>query len=381
MSRLRRAAVRSVVGVVVLGLVGCELDDNVGSSGTPAAPRALEARYYGGSVTLTWELAPQWDGEPFRVYSKRTSDASYFMIAETTNCAGGICSFNDVNVVAGATYLYYVAAVSLGGIETPSASTIQVSVPQPTPPPVPTQIQVIALDAANYVRWGTNARTANDFSHYRVWQVSQGTSYLLGETDSEGFLDQLAENGSTYTYFVTSVDDQGHESGGSASAAGTPRPDFTAEWVYDWFTVPASSGFRFQDSEDANPIVNGAATNRHFRLEVDNSGWWLVPGPSTTIYPNGFTTTALKCGVAADRECVSLDRAPTTGYVADDVGLVAQTTYVLRVRGDDGQMRYSAIRVQLLGYDGNNRPLMVFDWAYQLQVGNPNLAPAIYTDR
>jgi hypothetical protein len=54
---------------------------------------------------------------------------------------------------------------------------------------------------------------------------------------------------------------------------------------------------------------------------------------------------------------------------------------VLRVRGDDGQMRYGAIRVQLLGYDGSNRPLMVFDWAYQLQVGNPNLAPAIYTDR
>jgi hypothetical protein len=378
---MRRAALRSVVGVLVAGLVGCELEDNFGSSDTPAAPRGLEASYYAGSVTLTWELAPQWDGEPFRVYSKRTSDANYFMIAETTSCAAGLCSFNDVNVVAGATYLYYVAAVSTGGIETPSSASVQVSVPQPVPPPVPTQILVIALDAANYVRWGSNARGATDFSHYRVWQVSQGTSYLLGETDSEGFLDQLARNGQTYTYFVTSVDDQGHESSGSTAAAGTPRPDFTAEWLYDFFTVPASAGFRFQESEDNNPIVSGAAPNRHFRLEVDQSGWWLVPGPNTSVYPSGFTTTALKCGVAADKECASLERAPASGYIADDVGLAPQTTYVLRVRGDDGQMRFGAIRVQLLGYDGNNRPLMVFDWAYQLQVGNPNLAPAMLTER
>jgi hypothetical protein len=317
----------------------------------------------------------QWDGESFRVYGKRSSDARYFLIAEVTSCTGGTCSYTDVNVVADVTYVYYVSAVVQGtGVET-SSSSVEVHVPQRTPPPVPTQVSVIALDGANYVRWGANARSASDFSYYRVWLVSQGSSVLLGETDSEGFLDLLADNGQTYSYFVSSVDDLGHESQGSQSASGTPRPDYTAERVYDYFDVPASSGFRFQPSEDSDPVVSGTSASRHFRLEVDADGWWLVPGPNTSVYPNGFLTTALKCGPAADRDCQALEQAPTAGYEVRDLGLAPQTTYVLRVRGDDGQTHFAALRIQVLGSDGSGRDLMIFDWAYQLQPGNLNLAP------
>jgi hypothetical protein len=365
---------------MLAGTFACDSLEGVDSD-TPAAPRDLQASYHGGAVHLTWELAPQWDGEPFRIYAKRTSDQGYFLIAEVTNCISGLCSFSDVNVVAGATYLYYVAAVSRSGVETATPDAVQVSVPHPSPPAVPTQVQVIALDAANYVRWADNARAANDFSYYRVWLDAEGSSFLLGETDSEGFLDLRAQNGLTYTYFVTSVDDQGHESAGSGAAAGTPRPDYHSEWIYDYFQQPGSSGFRFQDSEASNPIVSGTSPSRHFRLEVDDGGWWLVPGPNTSIHPSGFVTTALKCGVGADAECVALDQAPSSGYVAQDIGLTAQTTYVMRVRGDDGQMRYGVIRVELLGYDGSDRPIMIFDWAYQLQAGNPNLAPARAAER
>jgi len=55
--------------------------------------------------------------------------------------------------------------------------------------------------------------------------------------------------------------------------------------------------------------------------------------------------------------------------------LYPQTTYVLRVVGDDGLKHYGAIRVTLLGFDQNDAAIMIFDWAYQLQAGNPNLAP------
>jgi hypothetical protein len=378
-----RHSVRAMIGVLLAGALGCEVDGGgTGPSGSPAAPRALEAHYHAYAVHLSWELPPQWDGESFRVYAKRTSDADYFLIADVTNCAGGFCSFSDVNVVAGATYDYYVSAVSpRSGLETASANSVRVSVPQPVAPPIPSEVRTVALDDANYVRWGTNARDASDFSHYRVWLVSEDTSYLLGETDSEGFLDLLAANGFTYTYFISSVDDQGHESGGSQVAEGTPRPDFTSEWVYDFFSVPASAGFRFQESEDSNPIVDGSSASRHFRLEVDNEGWWLVPGPDTSVYPSGFATTALKCGVAADSGCDALEQAPESGYVAQDIGLSPQTTYVMRVRGDDGQTRYGAIRIQLLGFDESDRPIMIFDWAYQLQPGNPNLAPEAASTR
>jgi len=372
---MRVAAMALAAATLALG--AC-VNDGISTppGAAPGVPRQLEVYYHARAVHLSWELPSQWNGEFFRVYGKRSSDAAYFLIAEMTNCAGGVCRYSDVNVTPGVTYLYYVASVRpASGLETPTANSVQVRVPLVLPPPVPGGASVVALDNANYVRWNANARAAGDFSHYRVWLHTQGGHHLLGETDSEGFLDLLARNGSTYSYSVTSMDAQGHESQRSAAASGTPRPDFHTEWLFDFFDVPASSGFRFQNDGESNPIVSGSSPARHFRLEVDDSGWWLVPGPNTTVHPSGFATTVLKCGVAADQGCVSLDVAPTSGYVAQDLGLAPQTTYVLRVRGDDNQNHYAAIRIQHLGFDGTGRALMIFDWAYQLQPGNPNLSP------
>jgi hypothetical protein len=101
----------------------------------------------------------------------------------------------------------------------------------------------------------------------------------------------------------------------------------------------------------------------------------LVPGPGTEVYPTEFVTTALKCGVAADALCVDVPRAPTSGYVAQDVSLLPQSSYVLRVRGDDGMSHYGVIRIELLGFDQDDNALMIFDWAYQLQANNPDLTP------
>ena len=178
----------------------------------------------------------------------------------------------------------------------------------------------------------------------------------------------------TSSYRVSSVDDQGHESGSGAPASGTPRPDFHGEVVYDYLEVPGSSGFRFAENETANPIVDGDDPSRHVRLEEDDAGWWLVPGPGTRLYPQGFVTTALKCGVAADADCTALEVAPTSGYATQDVFVETQTTYVMQVVGDDGQVHYGVLRVEMLGFDQFG-PLAIFDWAYQLQAGNPELTP------
>ena len=217
----------------------------------------------------------------------------------------------------------------------------------------------------------------SDFSHYKVYLDDGGESLLLGETDSEGFLDLLAANGVTYGYFVTAVDADGHESGGSAIMEGTPRPDFTGEWVYDFADVPTSSGFRFSEDESVLPIVDGTDPGRHFRLETDANGWWLVPGPDAEIYPTGFQTTALKCGVGADAGCTDLTSAPLSGYATQDVQVSTQESYVFRVVGDDQLIHYGVIRIDLLGFDQNDDALMIFDWAYQLQPGNPNLVPGV----
>ena len=371
---------RAVVGslVTMVALAACDSDFIVGVD-APAAPQALSASYYGGVVTVSWEIAPGWNGEPFRVYSRRITDAEYFLIAEVTSCAAGLCAYEDANVVAGETYEYYVAAVDVdSGIETASDYSVEVYVPLAISPPTPAAFRVIALDDANYLTWGDVARSADDFSFYRVYQdAGEGVEFLLGETDSEGFLDLLARNGETYWYFVSAVDTDGHESAASLVAHGTPRPDFHGEWLYDHFDQPSLSGFRFTEDENTNPIMSGSSSDRHFRLEVDAGGWWLVPGPQAAIYPVGFETTSLKCQVAADSGCVDVPTAPTSGYVTQDMGLDPQLSYVLRVVGNDGQLHYGVIRTDLLGLDQNDFALMIFDWAYQLQADNPDLVEAV----
>jgi hypothetical protein len=374
---MKRAKFGLMALPLILALGACGDDEIVVvEDDYPAAPRNLDAWYYDRAVYLTWELAPGWDDDSFRVYGKRISDSNYFLIAEVTNCSADVCSYTDVNLVADVTYEYYVAAVGRSGTETASEWSVEVYVPAPTPPPDPGGVEVVALDNAVYLLWSDNARNASDFSFYRVYLLdSEAGSYLLGESDSEGFLDLLAVNGNTYSYFVTAVDNQGHESSGSGSAAGTPRPDYHGEWIYANEDVPAQSGFRFTTDEMSYPIVPGDAPDRHFRMEIDAEGWWLVPGPGTQVYDGVWSTTALKCGVAADSDCTSVDVAPLTGYTSFDMPLYPQTTYVLRVVGDDGQTHYGAIRADLLGYDQDGAAIMIFDWAYQLQPGNPNLAP------
>jgi hypothetical protein len=330
--------------------------------------------YWNGGVDLSWELHPQYRDETFRVYSRRSGGGSYILVAEVTSCAQGSCSYRDRNVQAGRSYDYYVASVSSRtGVETASESAIQVHVPSPTPPPVPQGLRAVALDNAIYLAWEGNARNAEDFGYYRVYlEGGDGSVLLLGETDSEGFLDLLVENGNSYAYFVTSVDDQGHESGGSTLATGTPRPDFHGEWLYAFEDRPSLSGFRFPDSEAVNPVLPGSSPDRDFRLEVDANGWWLVPGPGVEVHRNALATTALRCGPAADAGCTEVTTAPSSNYSGADIGLAPGYSYVLRVPAGGGTWHYGVIRVTHTGW-AQDGAIVLFDWAFQLQPGNPQL--------
>ncbi len=364
-----------VVGfsAVVLAVAGCDDGDLLVLSGKPDAPRGLEGFYYNGGVDLSWKLGPKWEDEIFRVYGKRTEDPEYFLIAEMTSCADGRCGYRDTNVRPGYAYEYFVAAADPdSGLETESAS-VEVYVPRPVPPPVPSTLEAVALDDAVYVHWSDHPAAEDDFWAYRVYLREADGDFFLGETDSSGFVDLVAENGSTYTYFVTSVDDQGHESDGSETVSSTPRPDYSDEFMYTYQDEPGASGFRFQESENLPAVVSGDRADRHFRLEADARGLWLAPGPSTRIYPEARWTTALKCGVAADSDCTSWERAPRSGYSRAELAAEAGFTYMFQVSGDDGEVRFGAVRVSRTGFDQDGLELIVFDWAYQTQAGNPNL--------
>lgn len=366
-----------LAGMVALATLGCEPTDRIGGpGGEPAPPRSLEGFYFDRAVHLSWELHPQWNGESFRIYGKRTSDADFFLVADVTSCVEGRCTYVDLNVAPGVTYQYFVAAVNAtSGRETASANTLEIFVPDPIPPPVPGALEAVALDGAIYLRWDDRSRDAEDFSFYKVYfEAGDGSVFFLGETDSEGFLDLLVENGVTYGYFVTAVDDQGHESAGSVLAEATPRPDYHGELLHAFEDRPELSGFRFQESEGVNPILSGTSSSRHFRLEVDGDGWWLVPGPGAEVHRSAFLTTQLRCGPAADAGCTDLREAPASDYSGDDIGLAPGFSYVIRVPAGGGQWRYGVIRVSHVGF-AQDGAVVLFDWAFQLQVNNRALLP------
>ena len=374
----RRTGLVGGVALVALAFSACSADFGTGVPDGPAPPRNLDVWYYAHAVHLSWDLDSRWDGEPFRVYAKRVTDPDYFLTAEVSNCQDGRCSYRDVNIVAGVSYEYFVSAVDPStGEEAASSVSIQVAVPHPVPPPVPGGVDAVPLDDAVFLKWDDRSRDAGDFSFYRIYlQGGDGSVLLLGETDSEGFLDLLVQNGNTYGYFVTAVDDQGHESEGSALAEATPRPDYHGEVLFAWEDVPAESGFRFQEDELTNPILPGDDPDRDFRLEVDEQGWWLVPAPGVQVYRGAFQVSQLRCGPAADTGCTDLRVAPTddADYDGDDMSLEAGLAYVLRVPGPTGGWQYGAIRVSHVGF-AQDGAVAIFDWAFQLQEDNPALMP------
>lgn len=370
----------SVVLLALAALAGCtERSGDIVVPGDPAAPRALDGWYFDRSVHLAWELAPGWHGETFRVYGKRRSDSRYFRLAEVTSCSGGVCTYVDWNVVAGVAYRYFVVAVEPDtGVESGESGVVEVFVPEPTPPPPPTGLDAVGLDATVYLRWEPDAREATgDFSHYRIYleDPDGGDDFFLGETDSEGFLDERARNGERYTYRVSSVDDQGHESAPGPSVSVAPRPDYHGEWLRAYQDVPEESGFRFRADEGTNPVVDGDDPARDFRFEVDGEGWWLVPGPEARLHRDAFATTALKCGPGSDADCVDLRVAPASGYGTAALEVLPRTTYVFRVSDVDGGVRYGAVRVEQAGTDQSGDALLIFDWAFQLRSGERQLVP------
>lgn len=365
-----------LAAVAACALQAC--DDDFGITyvaDQPDAPRDLAASYYNRGVDLSWRLGPDWNGESFRVYGKRVSDADYFFIAEVTSCIDSLCVYRDINVRAGVSYEYYVAAVDPDtGVETPGDRAVEVWVPEPVPPPVPERLRTVALDGAAYLHWDDSPALEDDFLAYRVYASADDGYYLVGETDSPGFVDLLATNGRTTSYFVTSLDDQGHESDGSEAVGCTPRLDYAGEIMYAHDDVPSASGFRFQESEDVQAVMAGDSEDRHFRLERDERGLWMTPGPRARIHPESRWTTSLKCGPGADPDCESWEVAPRSGYSSARAALDAGYTYMFRVPGDDGETRFGALRATIIGVDQQGDELIVFDWAYQTQPGNPQLS-------
>src|SRR5690606_12668015 len=127
--------------------------------------------------------------------------------------------------------------------------------------------------------------------------------FLVGETDGNSYLDDRAENGVRYRYYLAAVDGFDHVSSLSQSADAFPRPDFHAEIIDADADLPTASGFRFVSSESQDPIVAGSAGNAQWRVEVSGGRLVIRPLGQTRVTAGTFTTQ-LTCGPGSESNCV-----------------------------------------------------------------------------
>lgn len=228
-----------------------------------------------------------------------------------------------------------------------------------TPPSIPQGIVTIAEDSQVEIFWLSN--TEPDLAGYNIYisYAYDGRYQLLGSTNQPYFLHRGAENGKTYYYALSAYDESGNESGLTPEVISeTPRPEGYAVILRDFRSAPNLGGYDFS-TYSVGPY-NDQYTDVYF--EYYNGVSYFNVWEDTDIQDMGYTT--------------SLDdiaEAPTSGWTpTKDVVVIPGHTYVIWTWDN----HYAKIRVTEV-----SASRVKFDWAYQLQKGNPRLKQSVIKDR
>ena len=221
-----------------------------------------------------------------------------------------------------------------------------------TPPAAPSG--VISTTGDHQVRLMWNPNTEPDLAGYRIyWSAAADGPYeLMASTRVNRFVDQDVDNGVTYFYAVTAVDEADNESELSRDLVrDTPRPEGfnLVLWNYEGSSWELSgydfSGFvrRPFDSVEAD-VYFGNDEGRLVMIAAD---------AATDLQDGGFA------------ELDALDWAPPEGWTHEDrVTLIEGHSYYVWTRDD----HFAKFRVTAL-----NEERVTLDWAYQISRGNPEL--------
>ncbi|MBM2845536.1 MAG: Fibronectin type-III protein [Bacteroidetes bacterium] len=219
------------------------------------------------------------------------------------------------------------------------------------PPQEPSGMWTETGDNFIEVFWADNPE--NDVAGYNVFVSSSynGRYELIGSARTPYFLDEGAQNGSTYYYAVTAFDYEGNESDLSRDVVyDIPRPEGYNVILNDRYQLPGYAGYDF--SEYTVRSYSDLYTDMFF--EYSNGQYLMRVRSDSDIQDLGPTGSVLE-----------IKRAPTSGWSASHaVSLVVGHTYVVWTWDD----HYAKFRVSGLS---PNR--VVFDWVYQLQESNPML--------
>jgi hypothetical protein len=336
------------------------LSYTVEASGDPTAP---------SGVLLRWSAVDDPLLSVYRVYSRPDRSTSFGLRGSTTST-----SFHDV----GLPHLeYYVTAVNTSNRESPASSTVVVD--ERLRLDAPGSLTTTSLNGAVYLFWSDNSFKSEPtgFKQYRVYSASYdldqnicGTWAAEGTTVSPEFVASALTNGVSRCFAVSAESVEGFESLFSPTRADTPRPDARNVLLWPVAVDLAHSGFRFfldangdgqAGALELGSVTAGDRTDIDFRVDRDaKDTLYLTPiraGTKVALY--GTTTV---------EDLTSIDIAPTTGYATSAIQALPGYGYVFQMSGGDAFARFGAIRVTHASKD-----LLIVDWSYQTDPGNPEL--------
>jgi len=226
--------------------------------------------------------------------------------------------------------------------------------PDTEPPAVPRGVTSTTGDEAVYLQWYPNSE--NDLNGYNVYRGFSATGYFdfLATVYTPYFVDYDVNNGVTYYYAVTAFDDAENESDLSGELVyDTPRPEGSS-MLDNYITNPSSSGFDF--SSEAVLAYNDGHTDIYYEFDTLYSIHYMNCADGTDIQDFGYTD-----------DIDDINYAPEEGWSQLGwVELIQGHGYIVWTRDD----HFAKFRIVDLG-DGWCK----FDWAYQVDEGNRELAP------
>lgn len=358
--------------------VGC-LEEGIFNPGPgPSAPANL--RYLlepvgdgeaPAGILLRWD----WDGDPtiaaWHVYARTSGAGSFFFVGATTSN-----SFHESAVPA---LEYFVTAVDDAGIESPRSNVVVVDTRLALSRP--SALATVSLDGALALYWPDNAYEGapSRFAHYRVYSTAYdldedlcaGSWRLEGTTLAPEFQVGALANGAPRCLAVSAVSVEGYESLWSELRHDTPRAESRNVVVTARQAASGTAGFRFwrdlnsdgvaQPSE-LGQVGSGNVADIDFSLERDGAGvLWLTPirtGVRARTWTNGPVG-----------DLTEIDYAPAGGYGRQPLEAQVGWGYVWETPGGP-YPRYGAIRISHVG-----QGLIILDWSFQADPGNPELAP------
>ncbi|KAA3635332.1 MAG: hypothetical protein DWP97_04955, partial [Calditrichaeota bacterium] len=249
-----------------------------------------------------------------------------------------------------------------------------VEVPIDEIPQPPLGVYSISGDQSVIVGWLVSYEA--DLAAFEIWRSTDDVNYsLVGSVAadlsafSQEFVDNTVQNGVTYFYAVSAIDDAGQESNFDysveGSAADTPRPQGVVT-LYDMGSLSPEYSGLVLDSVPGRAWHDNVNTDIYIDSDVNslyiNAGNSTGTNDNVDIQDMGYTEDIYEINVA-----------PSDGWSSNGwAELIVGHTYVIW----DSDNFFAKVRVISMTATSVN-----LEWAFQLQNGNPDLAPQMQIEK